>query len=598
MGKFAKYLDDMTGTVVATETGFPPTNAASMIAAPSPGTATTTATTPAERKVETVASGKRDLREGLSADRADAAMLGLRRGFAPGADRFAGIGADLGESIASLVHGLPAPAEDTAQKARDEYAAKEAAAAKDYPFTYGGFQALGSVPMTVGAAGAGLPLSGPATVAKVANSPAGRIATQNFATGYMNSPSDNPIERARAGAVSTAAGEVLGAGGEKVGKFLGGSVAREYRGLVKDIMRNSETEIAATATARKRFMERATSAVDETKKDPQLEKAIRSGDVEHAGSMARSKLQVISEPREGMYKQMDSLGMLTPSEIDAALAKKIATTTGATHDAFVGMRRELNDQWVSKWKNEGRLVMHGRGSIGPTGGQTQLPHVSGLGIREWVTDAQNASAIVIGGLEEGPRKKVKGALEDFAEDLWHNHMDKIAKQDPQLVRNIKEYDKRASGLIAIKDIMEQRARKDQEGLMGFAKRREGQIDALMTSGAGAGALLGHPGAAAVGYGAYQAAKRIPATASAINDKVLAPLQRAAMEGKSWAELVNQAAEVGVPQGIARAIWTAAQRARGDQSTDTSEPAGISKVTRPLGTAIFGPNDKQISTAVR
>ena len=581
MGRFDKYVDETD-----LDTSSHESTAVTVQPPPADSRSTTLATTPSEAKRERVAAGKEKLRQGLAADRADAALYGLQRGAAPGADRLAGIGADLGESVASLVHGLPAPEPDTAQKARDEYASKEAQASRDYPWTYFLSQVAGSVPMTVGAAGGGIPMAGtrPATIAQVAASPHGRLAAQNFGTGYMNSPSDVPTEQARAGLMSTAAGEILGVGGEKVGKFLGGAVQRKNRGLLKDIMMNSETEIAATPTARKRFMERAASATEEVKKDKALEKAIRSGEAEHAAAVAEAKLQIISEPRSGMYKQMDSIEMMTPAAIDAALAKKIATSTGAKHSAFVAMRKEFNEQWLPKWKNQGRLSDDG--------------WISGLGVRDWVTEAQNASSLVIGGLEEGPRKQVKGALEDFAEDMWHKHLGDVSKRDPRLVQNIREYDRRASGLIAIKEVMEQRARKDQEGLMGFAKKREGQIDKLMAGGAGVGVAMGRPIEAATGLAAYQAAKKIPAAASAINDRLLVPIQRAAMNGESWAIVANQAAEVGVPQGVARAIWSSAQRARGAQSQETSAPpeTRIQKAKAAVSDTIFG--EKATSTSVR
>lgn len=558
------------------------------------------------------ASARAEFERGKSEDAATAFRYGVQRGAVPGIDRLVGIGTDLGDALASAVQwspetglraeNLPPPAEDTAQKAREEYLRDEALAAKNRPFLYGAGQVVGSGPMTVGTAGAGTAVTGPATVAKVANSPMGRLATQNFATGYMNSPSDNPVEQARAGLMSAAAGEVAGVGGEKVAKFLGGAVSREYRGLVKDIMRNSETDVAATATARKRFMERATAAVDEVKADKAMEKSIRAGDAEHVANMARSKLEIISEPRAGMYKQADSIKMVSLNDIDKAIADATTHSTGAEHAAFVAMRKELHDEWVPKWKAEGYLTNRGVGQVGPGGGQTMLPHVSGLGVREWVTKAQNASSMVIGGLEEGPRKIVKNAMEDVAEDVWRKHLDTIAKSDKQLVQNIRTYDKRASGLMAIETIMEQRARKDAEGIMGFGKKYENKLDALVTSGAGLGALAGHPAEAVAGLAAYQAAKRIPRAASAINDKILAPLQRKAMAGAPVAELINDAAAVGLPQGMARAIWNSAQRARGNSTdTNTSTATGIGKVSPAVANAVFGPRESvstATSTAVR
>lgn len=533
----------------------------------------TAAATMAERR----RAAKEEMDRGRFADAVDAAKYGFARGAVPGIDRFVGIGTDLGDAAASLVHGLPAPEVDTAQKAREEYLRDEEMARSGSPAAFIGGEIAGAVPMTVAAAGGGSPLlRGPASLpmatrpipaaasvvnraGQIANTPGTRLAGQNFVAGAANSRSDDPREQARAGVVSAAAGEVAGAAGKKVGKFLGESMSREYRGLMKDIMQNADTEISAIPTVRRRFMNRADAAVSEVKADNVLQNTIREGDAAGASRIAESKLQVISHPRAGLYRELDSHGVLGIDQLDAAIMRAERRAIGGEKAALEEFRRELNEDWIPKWKEEGNLVQRPGRPLG----------VTGLGVREWVSRAQKGAQKTLGTINETEHADIKGKLEDVAEEIWDNHLRAASREDPALVRNIREYDRRASGLLALKSVMDNRARRDAEGLMGWGKKHEGKIDALVTSGAGMGALAGHPAEAAAGFAAYQAMKRIPAAASKINDAILVPLQRAAMAGKPWAEVANAAATTGVPQGMARAIFDAAQRARGQQSTETS-----------------------------
>lgn len=562
----------------STDTGVAqPARPVVQVAPAPPAASTTVATNQADAAKERRLAAKEEMSRGRLEDATTAALYGLQRGMAPGADRLAGIGADLGESVASLVHDLPPPAPDTARKAREQYLRDEAAARDGSPTGFVLGEIAGAAPMTIGAAGGGVALRGagaapsvatgfvPAAravagrVGQIANTPAARVAEQNFAAGAMNSRSDNPADQARAGLASTAGGEVAGVVGQKVGKFLGESVAREYRGLMRDIMRNAETDVSANPTVRRRFMNRADAALQEVKNDKVLAKTVREGDSAGAGRIAESKLQVISEPRAGLYNEMDTHGVVGIDQLDTAIRNAEKHAVGAQKAALEEFRRTLNDDWIPKWKEEGMLVTRKGLPLG----------VKNIGVRQWVSAAQQGASKTLGTIAETEHAAIKGELENVAEDLWDKHLSRIAKEDPKLVNNIREYDRRASGLLALKDVMENRAKKDAEGAMGWGKKHEGKIDALVTSGAGLGALAGHPAEAAGGYLAYQAAKRIPTAAAAINDKMLAPLQRKAAAGVGWAELARDAAALGVPQGMARVIFDSAQRARGSQSTQTS-----------------------------
>jgi hypothetical protein len=532
-----------------------------------------TATTPAEARKEQIAANKAQLKSGMLEDAVDAAGYGVARGTTLGSvDRLVGIGTQAGESLASLVNPELSEDPNAGATARASYLRDEDRAKRNAPVAHFSGEVGGSLIPMIASSGAAAPaVLGTRTageaLAAAAMSPAGRMAAQNFASGAMNERSDNPVDQLKSGITGAAVGAGVGKVAENtIGKAIEGASARELRGLTRDILRNSETDIAATATARKRFYERADSAIKEVKADKVMGAAIREGDAAAVANMARSKLQTISGPRAGMYNELDSVSMLGIDEIDAAIRRAEKTATGAKRNALESMRAELLSDWIeNKWKNQGRLIPRMGKSIG----------VSNEGVREWLTDAQNASSRVIGGLEEGSRAEVKGLLEDVAHDVWQKHLDKVSRTNPDLVRSIREYDRRASGLMALESVMEQRARKDSEGILGFARKNESGIDKLVGAGAAAATAAGRPGEALAAGSGYLALKKAPAVASAINDKLLVPVEAAisrgpstaqilqskitdlgalANRGETWAVVADRAAQVGIPQSVARSIY--------------------------------------------
>jgi hypothetical protein len=548
---------------------------------------TTVSTTPAQYAKESRDIEKDKLHKAAFVTPiADSVGFGAARGATLGmVDRLVGEGAQIGDDVYNMVSGKPiTPTREAEAEERGKYLAGEAKARADAPVSYvGGELVSGMIPAlaTGGASRIAAPASATTSGLGISRNMAVKamsdtravVPAQNFVAGAMNQPSNDLKDLTQAGLGGVVVGSALGKAAETtIGKVIKGSKDLEARGLVRDILRNEETDIAASATVRKRFYERANSAVQEVRKDKNLEGAIREGDATAARNIAKSTLQVISEPRAGLYKELDSLGMLGIDQIDAAIRKAEKTATGANKSALESMRGQLEKDWIPKWKEEGKLVtVPGRPLA-----------VRGEGVRSWLSDAQNQASTVIGGLEEGSRKKVKDALEDVAHDVWHGHLAKIEKQSPELVNNIREYDRRASGLMALESVMKQRQGKDYEGLMGFAKKAERVALPMMTAGAVYSAAAGHPAEAALGIGSYLLARKAPSAARYINDNVVAPIARAAENGVPWAQVLTQAAQSSVPESVARAAY--------DQ--------GARKVREMMDKKRSGGSDYSTSTGVR
>lgn len=546
---------------------------------------TTTATTPAEAKREHIAG---ELEKMHNDQLSEAVGFGAARGLAPGVDRWVGLGTQIGEQAAAalpLFGGKTAPADPQAgAKAREDYLQAEDEAREAHPLTFTASE-VGAPILATGAAGLGarvVGLKGATAVAEglpmssapvatsasptaqavrstlgraseIAASPAGKVGAFNAASGALNSRSDDPIEAAKEGATAAAVGGIAQKAADKtIGRLFKGAGEREYRGLLRDMMVNADTDIAATSTTRRRFLLNSRAALDEVRADKVLREVVQDGDAEAARNIARSKLQEITGPRAGMYQKLDSHGTIKVSWMLKELGDAVKHNTDNEADALREMQKRLIDDWIPKWQAEGNLITDSKG---------RPLAVRGAGVRQWVSKAQKAAATTIGQIEEGARKQVKTVLEDTAENLWDAHLDAVAKREPALVKDIRTYDRRASGLLAIDRVMEQRLEKDMQGVLGFAKKHEKTIDKVAAAGTLAAAGAGHAGEAALAFGAYQGLKKAGSAARWANDRLIAPLQRAAEAGTPWAVLSRDAANLGVSQSVARTIFDRVQASR-------------------------------------
>jgi hypothetical protein len=575
-----------TDTSTSTSTSAEPPAPAPSVAPPEPAAASdrraTTATTPAEARKGNKVEQWKKFASDEAAQSAEALGMGAARGVTLGqVDRLVGEGTQLGEDWYNLAHGRELTGGiPESEKARAEWLAREDAARKAAPVSSLVGETVGSFVPTMATSGALNPMAGRTMAAasgvessmpaarimatqaeRLAANPEARIAAQNFVAGTGNERSDDLAARAKAGAGALIAGKVLGdAWGATGGKVISEASTREAANLTRQMLRNEATDVAATATAQKRFAGRARAAIEEVRGDKSLAEAIRAGEAQRAKGIAQSRLDSMEGARESYYAGLNQRKLLSVAEIDAQLARDIDHATGPKRDALVEMRRRFNDEQVPVWAREGKIVMRGAGSTGPTtGGKTQLPYVDNKAVRAWVTDAQNAASNTLGTIAETEHAKVKTALVDTAEDIWGKHLADVAKMDPgskRLVSNLREYDRRASGLLAIKDVMKNRAERDARGALGLINQGKKGLDTAAMATAAA-TLPSHPLESMLGIGSYAAIRKGPAAARAINDRILVPLQRAAESGTPLAEAMVYASKFGIPAGLVRAAYAGA-----------------------------------------
>lgn len=480
---------------------------------------------------------RRDRPSGLAAG-----AYGVARGATLGAiDRLVGIGTDLGETLGAAFNDT-APANPNAyQQGREDWLKAEDSAKREHPWMHLGGEILGGVvpAMATGGVGAAPLTIGKTVIPKAVTS----VAVPGFVAGAMSERSDNPKEQAKSGIYGAAGGTVLGeVAAPAVGKLIGKAQERMGKALLRDVVMN-EGGASATPSSAQRLVEKKAGVIDELKADPELAKFTRGG-TEQAIQRVDRTLSKISEPRAEYYQKMDTVAPLGLDEINVGLNRAITSAKNPMEKAVAEAALEdFNTFYFPKWKEAGALIS-----------RPGLPAaVKGEAAREWVTQSQEPAARVLGSIQETEHKKLKDYMADAVVDTWRGHLDQVAKTAPKLVADIRKYDKRASSLMAIKDTLGQRLKKEDRDHVGFAQRGRRALEGLSLSAAAALALS-HPKEATALVSAVAAERGLPVATRAINDRMLVPLADAIASGKPWAEIVKNAAEIGVPQSTARTMF--------------------------------------------
>jgi hypothetical protein len=481
---------------------------------------------------------RRDRPSGLAAG-----AYGFARGVTLGAiDRLVGIGTDLGETLGAAFNDT-APANPNAyQQGREDWLKAEDSAKREHPWMHLGGEFLGGVVPALATGGAGAtPLTvGKTVIPKAVTS----VAAPGFVAGAMSERSDNPKEQAKSGIYGAAGGTVLGeVAAPAVGKLVGKAQERMGKALLRDVV-TSEGGAASTPSSAQRLVEKKAGVIDELKSDPELAKLTRE-DTEKAIERSKRTLAKISEPRAEYYEQMDKVAPLGLDEINVGLSKAINSAQNEAEQTVAkAAKRGFENFYLPKWEREGSIIK-----------RPGMPAaVKGEAAREWVTQAQQPAADVLGSIAVTEHKKLKDYMADAVVDTWRGHLDQVAKTAPKLVADIRKYDKRASSLMAINETLGQRLLKENRDYVGTVQRGRRAIEKLGLSGAAALAAIGRTREAMALTSAYAAERSAPVAARAINDRMLVPLADAIASGKPWAEIVKNAAEIGVPQSTARTMF--------------------------------------------
>jgi hypothetical protein len=144
-------------------------------------------------------------------------------------------------------------------------------------------------------------------------------------------------------------------------------------------------------------------------------------------------------------------------------------------------------------------------------------------------------------------------MREVAEDILNAHLDRASTSTPEVVKAIRAYNQRFSALKSIDDTLRLRADKEALSSMSVGHRLHKGLSPYGVAGMVA-LTAAEPKVAAATAASYLAAKSLPATARAVNDVLLVPLQLAAQKGATWATISQQAMQSGVPQSLARAIY--------------------------------------------
>ena len=518
------------------------------------------------------------LKEGLSEDSLKDSALGYGYGAVRGAtlmaaDRLAGLGTVLGEKAGAAMPreraavgdswwaqnlggkgGQTAPSQtaDAAfQEGRKDWNEDESEAAENAPIAnllgeLTGGTVAGAATMGVGRLAPAAPgvSTGWRAAQRMLASPVVGANAANVAAGMAAEPSDNPEEQIKSGLWAGGLGALAGKVGEKVtDKLLGGAGKRQENRMIRDIGKN-EAGAGATATEMQRLQQKNAGVVAEVRADPELA-AIWRKDAATAIPLVQRKLQTLSAARPQLYESLDGVQKeINLADLYTGMKQAIDEAPVVAKPALRRMREQIDSEWLPQWRHDGMLVSR----------PNEPAAIKSLGVRDWVSQAQQQASDVLGSINATEHAKIKQDMQKAAVNIWQGHLDEASKKAPDLVDAIRTYDRRASSLMEIEAALKQRSVKEGQAAIGGIEktRRLGEM-------LGAGAIgerlmhgqLGHAGMIAAGL----AAERLgPKTARALNDRVFAPLEAAIRRGVPRAQVVDFAARQGIPRSVVEAVY--------------------------------------------
>lgn len=515
--------------------------------------ATTTATTPEQGAAE---------RQRKASEAADTASsfeslgYGAARGATLGAvDRLVGLGTAIGERAAEA-SGAARTTEHPYERARLDYLTGEQKAAEAHPvLNVVGDVIGGSIPAAI-TGGVGLasrlPEAGKLvqTSARVADA-----ATLGGVAGALNTREDDAATMA----TGAAKGAALGVGAEATlgtaaRNAIRGAPAREENASLRDVMESEAGRV--TATTAKKTARDIDDVRDILKNDPEMRAANREP-ADKAAAFAQTRASELGAPQPERYAIVDKTLESDPLTA-TSLLKKLVDKERSLPDknlplmkkALLAVRDSIRNDFAPKWAGQ------------DTWTGERVP-ISMQQLRGWVTSVQGTADAAMGTINGTSAAVVPGEIAKLCNEILEERLDRAASAGGDVVKgvvaDIRESDRQVSAYLALKRAAEDRKWRELSQSIGYTKRAADVQQAQANMAAGGLAVSGNVPAALAVAGAGPAKRVAREAARTINDRMLAPLQRAVQAGSTWAEVARMSAELGVPSGIARTLYERNQK---------------------------------------
>jgi hypothetical protein len=491
---------------------------------------TTLATSPQEAVKERKASEMGSLRAELGGGAAAAAGYGLARGASLGlVDRLAGAGTAIGEQLGATPQ-TPADPNAYAQ-GRGEYLAGEKQARAAHP--------------VAGAAGE---IAG-GMVPAIATSGMSRFAQAGALGGVAgagNTASDNPLDVAKSAAFGVGGGLATeGTLGTGLRALLRRAPKRKEDAFISDVAESDAGRAIPTVT--KRLVKDLDDVRSVAANDPEVAAAAKLP-ADEGRPVIQQRMKVAREGQPERYEVADRALAKDPITVTQLLSKLVEAEKGLPGSdlvmgkkALLAMRDDLRNDFAPRWSGGASW-----------NGEHQPITIEQL--REWVSAAQATGERAMGGINGTNAHIIPHRMQNIANSILEERLDKAAGAGAkQAVDGIRESDRVFSALKRIDETMESRGVKEQAQAAGLGTKMEKESRKQRLAAAAALASTGHPGAAAAVVGSGPLMQAASSGARAINDSVLAPLQKAAEAGVPWAQLSRMAIEQGIPLSTTRMV---------------------------------------------
>lgn len=407
---------------------------------------------------------------------------------------------------------------------------------------------------------------------------AGRLTGSTLVGGvYGASAVDRPGVSLGEMAAGTGVGAGLGLGaglaGEALRPIVRGSPGREDKAFVREIARTEGGEggsglLARNTTGIARDYEnviaqrhrpaiREAAKLSEGKGVPAVEREIKPFADDNTDLYKRLEKAAVTGPYKGRAEQM------TAKRLFDLLEESKGNVSAGAADRLSGVQKDLLTHAVpNQWKGEEVMPVQR--------------------FRKWLSEVQDSANRVPGSLNATQAWGEVQEVQREATRIFNSYLDSIG--DPAAVAAVRANNEQISSLSRIKDAMIAKAGKEKLQKMGLGKVLEEHQKSLERSAALWSAMEGKPIAAAMLVAKPYVASGAAKGARWLNQYVLEPLQIAAEQGSTRAQLVRFAVERGLPQASAMYVVDGlglAKKAAGMAKTEKKAAAAEPRRMPPI-----------------
>jgi hypothetical protein len=310
----------------------------------------------------------------------------------------------------------------------------------------------------------------------------------------------------------------------------------------------------ATPTTAKKLISDLPDVKDVLEKNPDIRLSLRNKTAKEVRPEVEAKMASARAGQPERYLAVDEALAKDPLTI-TGLLKKILEKEKDIPDSRLPMvksalkkvREDLRNDFAERWTGA------------PWSGGKHVVTMDEL--RKFATSVSATAEAAMGSINGTNAAKVPKDVSKLINDILEERLDLAVTKggDPlkKVVSEIRDSDRQFSAWKRIDSALTDRAWKEEAQAVGLSGKLASGSQGQMDAAAAGLALAGQVPAAAGLVVQSRLRSALQSGGRTVNDTILAPMELAARNGASWAQVSQMALENGLPQSVARALFARA-----------------------------------------